>query len=92
MSDNVIQFGRPAPATENEQVDEAREELNACVNNLIEFLNKNKPNISHFVAGVATAENSNAENANFHLFTSRISAADFALALAMMNKALTRYI
>lgn len=92
MSDNVIQFGKPSLVTESGQADAAREELNACLDNLVGFLTENRANVSHFVMGVTTSESPDAADANFHLFTSRISAADFALALAMMNKALTNHI
>lgn len=90
MSDNVIQFGK-TPATESEQTrtQELQEEFLASCQNAVAFLTEQAPEIDYFILCGVT-KNTKEAAGEFHVLTSRLTVSDFALAIAMLNKTLSR--
>jgi hypothetical protein len=95
MSDNIITFGqRPtesgqAAANISHRQAELQEEFATACHNAIAFLTEQAPEIDHFILCGVT-KNTDESAGEFHVLTSRLSVADFALAIAKLNKTLNR--
>ena len=96
MSDNIIRFGRPTESGQESPtpgaVDELRREFHECLSNTTSFLANNMDALDHFILCAATKPTDPNEPGEFHILSSRMSVGDFALSIAMLNKALNRNI
>jgi hypothetical protein len=96
MSDNIIAFGqRPTESAQtaantSRRQEELQEEFTMARENAIKFLTDTADNLDHFVLCGVTKPPSGEGTGEFYILTSRIGVADFALTIAMLNKALNR--
>ncbi len=104
MTDNIIPLrgvtltSHSAPATEaatsaepvtDLAIDPERAQLVMSLVEAADFLLKNKDNVRYFVMGVGLNPPSDNLDVAFHVHTSPITVADFALSLKLLDKALT---
>ena len=98
MSDNIITFGQrltesgQATANAIRRQEELQEEFTMARENAIKFLTDTADNLDHFVLCGVTKPPSGEGTGEFYILTSRIGVAEFALTIAMLNKALNRSI
>jgi hypothetical protein len=88
-SDKIVSFGKPSPAASAPPSAEEPDETLLAVEHLAKFLLDNKATIHNFVCGVATRETPDGDDI-FHLLTSPIEAAEYALSLHLMEDGLRR--
>jgi hypothetical protein len=90
----VVSFKGAPAAPEGpgvELVSQEQSELEAALVYIATFLLDNKDNIKNVVCGVTAKDGANDEFA-FHMLTTPIDVADFALALRMLENGFQRYL
>lgn len=93
-TDNVVQFRKASgPATTQEDAATAPapvDEAGQAVQKLVTFLSENKAAIKCFVGSFLCEEGGPEGDACFHVITSPIEPAEFALALRVMEESFSR--
>jgi hypothetical protein len=97
---NVVPFKllvsneNPQPANEGDAADQPMTELESSIVHLATFLLDNKKHIKHFVCGVTCFDINDPEEGDqaFHMISSPIDMAEFAMTLQFLNEGFRRRI
>lgn len=84
----IVSNNAPQPADEGDAADRPMTELEASIVHLATFLLDNKKHIKQFVCGVTCFDINNPEDGDqaFHVISSPIEMAEFAMTLQLLNE------
>ena len=90
----IVSNENPQPSVEGGAADQPMTELEASIVHLATFLLDNKKSIKHFVCGVTCFDINDPDEGDqaFHLISSPIDVAEFALTLQFLNEGFRRRI
>jgi hypothetical protein len=90
----IVSNENPAPSDEGDAADLPLSDLEASIVHLATFLLDNKKSIKHFVCGVTCFDINDPDEGDqaFHLISSPIEIAEFAMTLQFLNEGFRRRI